>query len=112
MKHLLNDLSDEEKNNIRNQHTGGMKVMTESFSRLLNSKLGDSKPLVTEEKDEDQSQPFLKRIIAKLKGISEKKLNTIWNMIYLGTGKVLRKVTMKKWNQEKDTQAQININKK
>jgi len=49
MKHLLNDLSDEEKNNIRNQHTGGMKVMTESFSRLSNSKLGDSKPLVTEE---------------------------------------------------------------
>ena len=74
MKHLLNNLSDEEKNNIRNQHTGGMKVMTESFSRLLNSKLGDSKPLVTEEKDEDQSQPFLKRIIAKLKGISEKKI--------------------------------------
>jgi hypothetical protein len=61
MKHLLNNLSDEEKNNIRNQHTGGMKVMTESFSRLLNSKLGDSKPLVTEEdEDEDQSQPFLK----------------------------------------------------
>jgi|TARA_R110000868_G_scaffold133268_1_gene344780 hypothetical protein len=62
MKHLLNNLSDEEKNNIRNQHTGGMKVMTESFSRLLNSKLGDSKPLVTEDKDEDedQSHPFLK----------------------------------------------------
>jgi hypothetical protein len=75
MKHLLNDLSDEEKNNIRNQHTGGMKVMTESFSRLANSKLGDSKPLVTEEdEDEDQSLPFLKRIIAKLKGISEKKI--------------------------------------
>ena len=49
MKHLLNNLSDEEKNNIRNQHTGGMKVMTESFSRLLNSKLGDSKPLVNEQ---------------------------------------------------------------
>lgn len=74
MKHLLNNLSDEEKNNIRNQHTGGMKVMTESFSRLLNSKLGDSKPLVTEDKDEDQSHPFLKSIIAKLKGISEKKI--------------------------------------
>ena len=49
MKHILNNLSDEEKNNIRNQHTGGMKVMTESFSRLLNSKLGDSKPLVNEQ---------------------------------------------------------------
>jgi hypothetical protein len=46
MKHILNNLSNEEKNSIREQHTGGMKVMTENFSKLLNSKLGDSKPLV------------------------------------------------------------------
>lgn len=46
MKHILNDLSIEEKNSIREQHSGGMKVVTENFSRLLNSKLGDSKPLV------------------------------------------------------------------
>jgi len=45
MKHLLNNMSEEEKNSIREQHTGGMKVMTENFSKLLNSKLGDSKPL-------------------------------------------------------------------
>ena len=50
MKHILNNLSEEEKNSIREQHTGGMKVMTESFSKLLNSKLGDSKPLVSEKK--------------------------------------------------------------
>ncbi len=50
MKHILNNLSEEEKNSIREQHTGGMKVMTESFSKLLNSKLGDSKPLVSEQK--------------------------------------------------------------
>jgi hypothetical protein len=49
MKHILNDLSNEEKNSIREQHTGGMKVMTENFSRLLNAKLGDAKPLVNEE---------------------------------------------------------------
>ena len=49
MKHILNDLTEQEKNSIREQHTGGMKVMTESFSKLLNSKLGDSKPLVSEE---------------------------------------------------------------
>jgi hypothetical protein len=49
MKHILNDLSNEEKNSIREQHTGGMKVMTESFSRLLNAKLGDAKPLVKEQ---------------------------------------------------------------
>ena len=48
MKHILNDLSEQEKNSIREQHTGGMKVITENFSKLLNSKLGDSKPLVSE----------------------------------------------------------------
>jgi outer membrane protein OmpA-like peptidoglycan-associated protein len=48
MKHILNDLSEQEKNSIREQHTGGMKVMTENFNKLINSKLGDSKPLVNE----------------------------------------------------------------
>jgi len=49
MKHLLNDMSFEEKQNIREQHTGGMKVMSDSFRRLVNGKLGDSKPLVSEQ---------------------------------------------------------------
>ena len=43
MKHILNDLTEQEKNAIREQHTGGMKVMTEKFSKLINSKLGDVK---------------------------------------------------------------------
>jgi len=51
MKHILNNLTEEEKNSIREQHTGGLKVMTENFSKLLNSKLGDSKPLVKEEEN-------------------------------------------------------------
>jgi hypothetical protein len=51
MKHLLNNMSEEEKNAIREQHAGGMKVMTENFSKLLNSKLGDAKPLVNEQMD-------------------------------------------------------------
>jgi hypothetical protein len=51
MKHILNNLSEEEKNAIREQHSGGMKVMTENFSKLLNSKLGDAKPIV-EQKEE------------------------------------------------------------
>jgi hypothetical protein len=51
MKHILNNLTEEEKNSIREQHTGGMKVMTENFSKLLNSKLGDSKPIVKEEEN-------------------------------------------------------------
>lgn len=49
MKHILNNLSEEEKNSIREQHTGGMKVMTESFSKLINSKLGDVKPILAEQ---------------------------------------------------------------
>jgi hypothetical protein len=46
MKHLLNNLSEEEKNAIREQHVGGMKVMVENFRKLTNSKLGDVKTLV------------------------------------------------------------------
>jgi hypothetical protein len=53
MKHLLNNLSEEEKNAIREQHSGGMKVMTENFSKLINSKLGDAKPLVNEQNSTD-----------------------------------------------------------
>ena len=49
MKHILNDLTEQEKNAIREQHTGGMKIINEKFSKLLNSKLGDVKPLVSEQ---------------------------------------------------------------
>jgi hypothetical protein len=56
MKHILNNLSNEEKNSIREQHTGGMKVMTENFSKLLNSKLGDSKPFVSEETNKTEKE--------------------------------------------------------
>ena len=60
MKHILNNISEEEKNAIREQHTGGMKVMTENFHKLLNSKLGDSKPLVSEQTEmtEDDKNPL------------------------------------------------------
>jgi hypothetical protein len=49
MKHILNNLTEQEKNSIREQHQGGMKVMTENFSKLINSKLGDSKPFLAEQ---------------------------------------------------------------
>ena len=45
MKHLLNNLSEEEKNSIREQHTGGKKIVIENFNKLVNSKLGDAKPI-------------------------------------------------------------------
>jgi len=54
MKHLLNNLSSEEKNSIREQHAGGIKVMTENFSKLINAKSGDVKPLVNEAEDEEE----------------------------------------------------------
>jgi len=40
MKHLLNNLTDEEKDSIREQHEGGMKVMNENFHKMVNKKLG------------------------------------------------------------------------
>jgi hypothetical protein len=56
MKHILNDLTEQEKNAIREQHTGGMKIINEKFSKLLNSKLGDAKPLVAEQVEELKKQ--------------------------------------------------------
>jgi hypothetical protein len=50
MKHILNNLLEEEKNAIREQHTDKLKVATENFSKLVESKLGDVKPILSEEK--------------------------------------------------------------
>jgi hypothetical protein len=49
MKHILNDLTKEEKNSILEQYTGGKKIMIENFNKLVNSTLGDSKPLLEEQ---------------------------------------------------------------
>lgn len=67
MKHLLNDMTEKEKNAIREQHTGGMKVMTENFSRLLNSKLGDAKPILEQsaEKNLQKNQKAESGIVGK-----------------------------------------------
>ncbi len=61
MKHLLNNLTEEEKNSIREQHTGGMNVVTENFSRLIKTKSGDVKPLVNEQEDENNRDLFHKK---------------------------------------------------
>ena len=68
MKHILNDLSEQEKNSIREQHTGGIKVMTENFSKLINSKLGDVKPIVNEQMGENALQ------------LAKDVVNFIWDM--------------------------------
>ena len=57
MKHLLNSLTENEKNSIREQHTGGMKVMTENFSKLVNTKSGDVRTLVEQPVEEPPMQP-------------------------------------------------------
>ena len=70
MKHLLNNLSEEEKNSIRGQHTGGMQVNNGRFNSLLENKLGNSKPLVEQfddeedydfedESEEDENEPYI-----------------------------------------------------
>lgn len=52
MKHLLNDMSSEEKNSILEQHSGGFQIDTTKFKTLLETKLGDAKPLINEEEDD------------------------------------------------------------
>jgi hypothetical protein len=49
MKHILNDISQEEKNRILEQHTGGKTIDTSKFKMLLESSLGDVKTLVSED---------------------------------------------------------------
>ena len=49
MKHLLNDLSEETKNAIREQHEGGKKIVIENFKKLIETKSGDVKTFLTEE---------------------------------------------------------------
>ena len=58
MKHILNNLTDKEKQAILEQHKGGMKVMTESFSKLIKATLGDAKPLVSEQDDKKDTHRY------------------------------------------------------
>lgn len=45
-------MSEEEKNSIREQHSGGMKLQNEKFKLMVEKKLGDVKPLVIEQQVE------------------------------------------------------------
>jgi len=66
MKHLLNDLTEKEKNSIREQHTGGMNVVVENFSKLINTKSGDVKTLVNEQTTTGNTKQEVKTIINKV----------------------------------------------
>lgn len=56
MKHLLNNISEEEKNRIREQHEGGMNLSIDNFKKLVETKLGDTKPYLTEASQETCEQ--------------------------------------------------------
>lgn len=58
MKHLLNNLSEQEKKAIREQHTGGMKLSNEKFRNLVGGKLGDVKTLVKESRTITEQKEF------------------------------------------------------
>ena len=49
MKHLFNNISEEEKNRIREQHTGGMKIATDKFKKLVETKQGNVKLYLNEQ---------------------------------------------------------------
>ncbi len=51
MKHLLNNISEEEKNRIREQHEGGMNLAIDNFKKLVETKSGDVKPYLSEQKN-------------------------------------------------------------
>ena len=63
MKHLLNNLSEEEKNSIREQHEGGMKINTDRFKKLMESKSGNVKPLISEQMEESSNEELINQII-------------------------------------------------
>lgn len=54
MKHLLNNIPDEEKNRILNQYSGQMKIDNSKFNKLVETKLGDAKPLINENNNSDK----------------------------------------------------------
>lgn len=64
MKHLLNNLSEEEKNRIREQHEGGMKINTDKFKTLTESKMGDVKTIISEQQAyTNQGDPTLDKVL-------------------------------------------------
>jgi hypothetical protein len=62
MKHILNNISEKEKQKILEQHSGGTTINNKMFFRLVESKLGDVKPLLSEQIEANAGaiQQFLK----------------------------------------------------
>jgi hypothetical protein len=94
MKHLLNDMSFEERQNIREQHTGGMKVIPNNFRRLVNGKLGDSKPLVSEQVTGDTTTTPVAA------GGGGAAVETLDSVLSTSTNVSFNKASVKKYNAE------------
>ena len=97
MKHILNNISQEEKQTILEQHSGGKFIDTSSFKRLLESKLGNVKPLVMEQVtgtttpgDPSQSTVDLSTDYATLKSALATYNNTFNSVMGVDPGLFLR----------------------
>ena len=87
MKHLLNNLSDTEKNRILEQYNNSLVVETKRFKELMKSQLGDVRPLINEVTIEtDETIPNLDYFNKNPKGDLEiEKNNVIWSVNNLET---------------------------
>jgi LAS superfamily LD-carboxypeptidase LdcB len=56
MKHLLNNIPQEEKNRILEQHRGGMSIDTTRFKVILESTMGNVKPLISEDETKQEGE--------------------------------------------------------
>jgi hypothetical protein len=83
MKHLLNNLSETEKNRILEQYNNSLIVETKRFKDLMKSKLGDVRPLINEQTtiETDETIPNLDYFNKNKKGFLEiEKNNVIWSV--------------------------------
>ena len=67
MKHILNNISEEEKNAIREQHAGGMKLNTEKFKKLLETKQGEVKPYLNESPEQMKANQMAQDLLDQVK---------------------------------------------
>lgn len=59
MKHLLNDISNQEKQRILEQYTSSLLINTKKFNKLIESELGDVRPLLEQNRMlSDTTEPF------------------------------------------------------
>lgn len=80
MKHLLNNISEEEKNSILEQHKGGMKIFNENFNKMVNKKLGQVE-LFEQQSTMDSGQNFRNNNRIKLNTINNEDDLNLWKRI-------------------------------